>query len=102
MLETHAKTQAKKKNPRIAVIASFFIPGLGQIYNGEIVKGIAFIIIGTIFGLLGIALTGPAIMAPVLFGFVLVILVIYFIFWIYNLYDAYNTAEKTMNEVKGI
>ena len=28
----------------VAAIASFFIPGLGQIYNGQILKGILFII----------------------------------------------------------
>ena len=32
------------KNPSIAVVLSFFWPGLGQIYNGEIGKGIAFLI----------------------------------------------------------
>ena len=32
------------KNPSIAVLLSFFWPGLGQIYNGEIGKGILFLI----------------------------------------------------------
>jgi len=32
------------KNPSIAVVLSFFWPGLGQIYNGEIGKGILFLI----------------------------------------------------------
>jgi TM2 domain-containing membrane protein YozV len=29
-----------KKNPGVAAILSFFWPGLGQIYNGQIAKGI--------------------------------------------------------------
>ncbi|MCL7413959.1 MAG: hypothetical protein M8353_10160, partial [ANME-2 cluster archaeon] len=68
-----------EKNPGIAAIASFFIPGLGQIYNGEIGKGILFIIVGGIFALL----------MAVLIGFIL-----YPLFWIYNIYDAYKTAER--------
>ncbi len=68
-----------KKSSGIAAIASFFIPGLGQIYNGQIGKGIMYIIIGIIFALLMI----------VLIGFIL-----YTLFWAYNIYDAYTTAEK--------
>jgi TM2 domain-containing membrane protein YozV len=29
-----------KKNPGVATILSFFWPGLGQVYNGQIAKGI--------------------------------------------------------------
>jgi TM2 domain-containing membrane protein YozV len=68
-----------QKSAGLAVVFSFFIPGLGQIYNGQIGKGILFIIVGAI-----LALT----------IFVLVGFILYPIFWIYNLYDAYSTAEK--------
>jgi TM2 domain-containing membrane protein YozV len=34
------KKETMKKNPGVAVILSFFWPGLGQIYNGQITKGI--------------------------------------------------------------
>lgn len=45
-IETVAiKRQAKKwKNPAIAVLLSMFIPGAGQIYNGQIGKGILILI----------------------------------------------------------
>jgi TM2 domain-containing membrane protein YozV len=33
------------KNPSIATILSFFYMGLGQIYSGQIGKGIVFIIL---------------------------------------------------------
>lgn len=69
----------EKKSSGIAAIASFLIPGLGQIYNGEIGKGIMFIIIAVVFALLML----------VVIGFIL-----YPLFWVYNIYDAYKTAER--------
>lgn len=72
------------KSSGIAVILSFFIPGLGQIYNGQIGKGILFIIIGFILAML----------IFVLIGFLL-----YPIFWIYNIYDAYKSAETINREL---
>jgi TM2 domain-containing membrane protein YozV len=74
-----APVTTEKKSSGIAAIASFFIPGLGQIYNGEIGKGIIFIICGIIFALL---------------MFVLIGFILYPLFWIYSIYDAYTTAEK--------
>ena len=67
------------KSSGIAVILSFFVIGLGQIYNGQIGKGILFIILGFILFLT----------FYILIGFLL-----FPIFWIYNMYDAYETAEK--------
>ena len=73
------------KNPGFAAGLSFFIPGLGQIYNGQIMKGILFIILASVFGFLTIVLIGY---------------VLYPLFWIYNIYDAYNTARE-INERYG-
>ncbi|KXB06746.1 hypothetical protein AKJ51_03000 [candidate division MSBL1 archaeon SCGC-AAA382A20] len=70
---------AEEKSPGIAAVASALFTGLGQIYNGQISKGIMFIVIGAVFA--GLML--------VIIGFVL-----YPIFWIYNVYDAYKTAKK--------
>lgn len=69
----------EKKSTGIAAILSFLYVGLGQIYNGQIAKGIIFIIIGVIL---------------VLTMFVLIGFILYPLFWIYNIYDAYNTAKK--------
>ena len=69
----------EKKNPGLAAILSFFFTGLGQIYNGQIGKGIIFGIIGFILAL------------TILIG---IGLFLYPLFWVYNLYDAYNTAKK--------
>ncbi|WP_209125492.1 hypothetical protein [Alkalihalobacillus sp. BA299] len=67
------------KNPGIAAVLSFFFAGLGQIYNGEIGKGIAFIIAYFISGLLMLILIG-FITTPLL--------------WIWGMVDAYKTAER--------
>jgi TM2 domain-containing membrane protein YozV len=67
------------KNPGIAAIASFFFSGLGQIYNGEIGKGIVLIIIQFI---------------NILLMFIFIGLLTYPLVWLYGIYDAYKTAEK--------
>ena len=69
----------ERKSEGIAAVASFLFVGLGQIYNGEIGKGIMFIILGVFF----------VFMMLFLIGFLL-----YPLFWIYNIYDAYNTAKQ--------
>ncbi len=69
----------EKKSEGISAILSFFIPGLGQIYNGQIGKGIVMIIVGVIL----------AFTMVILIGFIL-----YPIFWIWNIYDAYSIAKR--------
>ncbi len=58
---------------------SFLLPGLGQIYNGEIMKGLILIIIDAI----------NAALMFVLIGFVTHAITV-----IYAVYDAYKTAER--------
>ena len=70
------------KNPSIATILSFFFMGLGQIYNGQIGKGIVFII------LYGISVA----LMWVVIGFVTTP-----ILWIWGMIDANNSAKK-LNE----
>jgi TM2 domain-containing membrane protein YozV len=66
--------EAEKKNPRTAAIASFLIPGLGQVYEGESpVVGLVWLV-GTIVGLLFCLVPGIAI-------------------WLYGVYSAHHTAE---------
>ncbi len=67
----------KQKNPILAAIGSFFIPGLGQVYNGEgFIKGLLYLI-GTLIGFMILFIPGLAI-------------------WIYGIYNAYKVA-KNMN-----
>ena len=70
------------KNPSIATILSFFFMGLGQIYNGQIGKGVVFII------LYGISVA----LMWVVIGFVTTP-----ILWIWGMIDANNSAKK-LNE----
>jgi TM2 domain-containing membrane protein YozV len=66
-------------NPFVAAVLSALVPGLGQLYNRELEKGIAFIV-GSFLALLS---------ALVFVGFVL-----YPAVWIYSIYDAYTVAER--------
>lgn len=69
----------QQKNPGLAAVLSFFIVGLGQIYNGQVAKG--FIMIGCyIVSLLLMSVYIGFVTTPVL--------------WIYGIYDAYKTAER--------
>lgn len=72
-------TPQQRKNPGLAAVASFFFAGLGQIYNGQIGKGLILILVQAV----NVALM-----------FVLVGLLTYPIVWIYGIWDAYKTAEK--------
>ncbi len=67
------------KNPGVAAVLSFFITGLGHIYNGMIGKGILLFLIQ----LVNIGLTS------ILVGYVT-----FFIVWIYAIVDAYKSAER--------
>lgn len=67
------------KSPGLAAVLSFFWPGLGQIYNGRIAKGLFLMVLAAVFGWLMV----------VVIGFVL-----YPILWVYAIYDAYKSAER--------
>ena len=82
----------EKKSSGIAAILSFFFVGLGQIYNGQIGKGILLMVVGfiAIFASVTVVLSGE------LVGFL-----IYPIFWLINIHDAYETAQKiNLGEIK--
>ncbi len=67
------------KSPGVAVVLSFFVAGLGQIYNGQIGKGVAFMI---------------AYLCSLVLMWVLVGFIIAPILWIWSMVDAYKTAER--------
>ena len=39
------RTENLMKDPGLAAVLSFFIPGVGQIYNGKILRGVFWLII---------------------------------------------------------
>jgi TM2 domain-containing membrane protein YozV len=67
------------KNPTLAAILSFLIPGLGQIYNGEVGKGILIIVVHIV----------NAILAMIIIGFFTGLAVL-----VWAIYDAYKVAER--------
>ena len=71
--------QPQIKSPGLAAVLSFFWPGLGQIYNGEIGKGLLIMFVQIINALLMLVLIG-FITAPIVL--------------IWSIYDAYKTAER--------
>jgi TM2 domain-containing membrane protein YozV len=73
------QTVTQPKNPTLAAILSFLINGLGQIYNGEIGKGILILVIQVINLFLTTIFIG-FITGPIVF--------------IWSVYDAYKVAER--------
>ena len=73
-----------QKNPGVATVLSFFFMGLGQIYNGQIGKGIMFIILYAISVALMLVIVG-FITTPIL--------------WIWGLVDANKSAKKINEEM---
>lgn len=72
------------KNPGLAAVLSFFYMGLGQIYNGQIAKGIAFLVAYTLSWILIIIVIG-LITTPLL--------------WIWGMIDAYKSAENINRDI---
>jgi TM2 domain-containing membrane protein YozV len=84
VLQTGKSTTGELKNPGFAAILSFLIVGVGQIYNGQIGKGILLIVIQVINFI--IMLFTLFLWAPV-----------YLAVFAYAIWDAYNVA-KEINE----
>ena len=76
-------TPVGKKNPVVAVLLSFLIARLGQLYAGDIGLGIVFLILGAIFAFLDSTIVGLIIGIP---G--------YFIIWIWSMIAAANTCTR--------
>jgi TM2 domain-containing membrane protein YozV/RNA polymerase subunit RPABC4/transcription elongation factor Spt4 len=76
---TYRQPRYQLKNPGLAAVLSAFFVGFGQIYNGEIGKGLLLIVVYFI----------SILMIFVLIGFITTPLI-----WIFGIYDAYNTAKR--------
>jgi len=72
------------KNPGIATLLSFFWMGAGQVYNGQIAKGVAFLVMYLFSILLMFVLIG-FITTPIL--------------WIIGMVDANASAKKINQEM---
>ena len=70
-----------EKNPVLAAILSFIITGLGQLYNGDVKKGV-LLFVGQILVVLILWRISWTIGSLVSFGI-----------WAYGVYDAYTSAQ---------
>ena len=97
--------QNSKSHPGLAAVLSFIFNGLGQLYNGEILKGLMIIFISSISMLvliIGSILIGFWLLGKIISSKVLICgLVLFFIglisiciLGIYSILDAYRTAAK--------
>lgn len=68
-------------NPMLAVVISFFLPGIGSVYAGKTMMGIVIFVVALIL------------FASVYF-LGAIAYVLYIIVWIYGMYDAYTTAKS--------
>ncbi|HJE19054.1 MAG TPA: hypothetical protein K8V35_01700 [Aliicoccus persicus] len=69
----------EQKSAGAAAVLSALINGLGQIYNGHIIKGILFILIQALNGFL----------TTILIGYIFLPIV-----WVICVFDAYRSAQK--------
>ena len=75
-----ASIMVNKKSEALSLILSLLIPGLGQIYNGQIKKG-------------AIMLVAAIVCAFVMFLF-FPLAFLYLVLWIYGMYDAFKDAKE--------
>ena len=95
----------EKINPGLSAVLSFIFSGLGQLYNGQIAKGLrimTFSTVGTIFLIIGaihiaIFLTASELYSLLLGGIIFALgVIITSVIGVYNIYDAYNTAKNKL------
>lgn len=68
-----------RKEPGLSLLASFFIPGLGTMMNGQVGKGLLILFLYGLFALLTVILVGLPFMVAV---------------WIWGLVDGYQGAVR--------
>ncbi|MBI2390233.1 MAG: hypothetical protein HYV09_11645 [Deltaproteobacteria bacterium] len=70
----------RRKDAGVATLLSFFLPGAGQIYNGQIGKGLGFLLV-SIFVNFPLMFVGVGFLTGL-------------ITWIWAMIDAHSSAEK--------
>ena len=79
-----------KKNTWVAMILSFFIPGLGLAYDGVMKRFLAYFILGLIFFILWVFFGTPMVAEADNTGYCCYLAGI--IVWIFGLYDTLRTT----------
>lgn len=95
----------KIKHPGVAAVLSFVFNGLGQLYNGQIIKGLVIISLSAIsmfIFILGSIFIGFWLLGKVMFGNELLLglalfcmgLIAICVIGIYSIFDAYKVALR--------
>ena len=79
----------KKRKPIVAAILSSVTPGLGQVYNGQIIKGLLFFLATNLFIVL-LSFTG---LQFSFYGLIAIIMLSLF-FWLFIVLEAFFAAKK--------
>jgi len=90
--------QIRDKSAGIAVVLSFFITGLGQIYVGKIARGLCFMLGSWAISGVAVFVTFAMLdsfdsMGP-FFTVIIIFAVIGIAIWIWNMFDAYKLANE--------
>ncbi len=98
-----ASQVAVKKEPVLAlllslvggIVSGLFI-GLGQVYNGQVKKGIILSVANVVIcgGIVGVYVVAGLVTLGVGFLVCLPVLLLPLVLWLYAMYDAYVTADK--------
>ncbi|MCL2156664.1 MAG: hypothetical protein FWH54_01440 [Methanobrevibacter sp.] len=89
----------EKINTGLATVFSAVFIGLGQLYNGQIMKGICLFILGVILASIGLffnllLVSAPYWAGPSILIMIIIILIVYMCIWIYSVTDAYKNSKK--------
>lgn len=93
-----------EKETFLAIILSVIVAGLGQIYCGRLVRGIAIMAISYIPGIIVFAMlwsSGETMSYDEfsgMMGAVILVSIFDFAVWVWQIYDAYKLSEKWNNE----
>lgn len=88
-METQIPASTQNKSESTAVLLSFLIPGIGQIYAGNTERGAIMIILSIMFGFISMATGG-------------VFLLIQIPYWIWGMVDAADQARKSNDKSSGL
>ena len=92
-----------EKSAGVAAVLSLLFTGLGQIYVGKIMRGLAVMLLCILLGGIGAGLLYAAVFTGGLGGIIAVAVLLtiaYLVIWIWNIFDAYNLANSYNESVR--
>ena len=89
-------SRKNKRRPWLAVMLSLIVPGLGHLYCGKIVRGLA---LAFLFGLFGSTIWAAIVyLSPLQAVFFIILLLAYFAIWLIPAIDSYLIARHTRSD----